>query len=46
MRDAAEKRAYSHIFEDFAKYNAEIKQLHNKNNELEAKTSSFHMKIR
>jgi hypothetical protein len=35
-RDLDEKKAFKHIYEDFAKCNREITQMKNKNNELQA----------
>ena len=39
VRDLDEKKAFQLIYEDFAKYNKEILQMRNKNNELQARLS-------
>ena len=40
QRDMHEKKSYQHIYEDFGKYNQEIKRVMNKNNELTARLGS------
>ncbi len=39
-RDLDEKRAFKYIYEDFAKYNWEILNMKNKNNELQVRIAS------